>query len=107
MKEFDVDGITMRLGETAKENWQLIGESNSDHMWMHLNSYPSGHIVIKSDNVTDELLQEAAQLCKENTKYRNLRNLKRCYTKVSNLKYGEKAGSVHFKSNRQVKTIKI
>ena len=107
MKEFDVDGITMRLGETAKENWQLIGESNSDHMWMHLNSYPSGHIVIKSDNVTDELLQEAAQLCKENTKYRNLRNLKLCYTKVSNLKDGEKPGSVHFKSNRQVKTIKI
>lgn len=107
MKEFEIDGTTMRLGETAKENWQLIGESNRDHTWMHLNSYPSGHIVIKSDNVDDELLLEAAQLCKENTKYRNLRNLKICYTKVSNLKYGEKPGSVHFKSNRQVKTIKI
>ena len=32
MKDYEIDGVTMRLGETAKENWQLIGESKNDHM---------------------------------------------------------------------------
>ena len=107
MKSFEINEVTVLLGETAKENWSLIDEASDDYIWMHLNSFPSGHIIIQSDSLDDTILNEAASLCKQNTKYRNLSNLKICYTKVSNLIKGEKVGSVHFKSNRKVNTIKL
>jgi len=108
MKTFEIDDTTTcLLGETAKENWSIIDDSEGDFTWMHLNSFPSGHIIIQSDEINNDILFKAANLCKQNTKYRNVPNLKVCYTKVSNLIKGEKTGSVHYKSNRQVHTIKL
>ena len=94
------------IGQNAQENWDLI-DFESDFIWLHLNSYPSCHVIIKDETPTNDTLQVAAEMCKENTKYRNLRNLKICYTKCSNLKKGPDVGSVIYKSKRQVKTILI
>ena len=109
MKTFDLDdgAITCVLGETAKENWSIIDNSEGDFTWMHLNSFPSGHIIIQSEEINNNILFNAANLCRQNTKYRNIPHLKVCYTKVSNLRKGEKPGSVHYVSNRQVKTITL
>ena len=107
MKTFEINGINAFLCETAKENWQLIDESDDKFTWMHLNSFPSGHIIIQSEDIDDVILNAAAELCKQHTKYRNIPNLKICYTLVSNLIKGEKVGSVHYKSNRKVNTVKI
>ena len=41
-------------------------------------------------------------ICKENSKYRNLRNVKISSTTCGNLKKGDKPGEVYFKSNRKV-----
>ena len=94
------------IGENAKDNWDII-DFESDNIWLHLNSFPSCHVVIKDNNPDDEVLNYAAALCKENTKYKNLKNLKICYTKCNNLIKGDKPGSVSYKSKRQVKVIKI
>tara|TARA_B100000524_G_scaffold268153_1_gene147178 strand:- start:6086 stop:6409 length:324 start_codon:yes stop_codon:yes gene_type:complete len=107
MKQFEINDTIVRLGETAKENWSLIDEADDQYIWMHLNSFPSGHIIIEGSDLDNEILNEAAILCKQNTKYRNIPNLKICYTTVSNLIKGDKLGSVYFKSNRKVKTIKL
>ena len=108
MKTFELDDTTTCvLGETAKENWSIIDDSKGDFIWMHLNSFPSGHIIIQSDEINNDILFKAGNLCRQNTKYRDVPNLKVCYTKVSNLIKGEKPGSVHYKSNRQVKTLKL
>jgi predicted ribosome quality control (RQC) complex YloA/Tae2 family protein len=94
------------IGQNAQENWDLI-DFESDFIWLHLNSFPSCHVIIKHENPDNDTLQVAAEMCKENTKYRNLKNLKICYTKCSNLKKGSDVGSVIYKSKRQVKTILI
>ena len=94
------------IGQNAQENWDLI-DFESDFIWLHLNSFPSCHVIIKDENPDNDTLQVAAEMCKENTKYRNHRNLKICYTKCSNLKKGPDVGSVTYKSKRQVKTILI
>ena len=94
------------IGQNAQENWDLI-DFESDFIWLHLNSFPSCHVIIKDENPDSDTLQVAAEMCKENTKYRNLKNLKICYTKCSNLKKGTDIGSVIYKSKRQVKTIKL
>ena len=46
MKQFEINDTIVRLGETAKENWSLIDEADDQYIWMHLNSFPSGHIII-------------------------------------------------------------
>mgnify|MGYP001164135378 CR=1 FL=1 len=106
MKEFDFENTKIVLGQTAQENWDLI-DFDSDFIWLHLNSFPSCHVIIEDENPSNEVLQYAANLCKNNTKYKNLRNLKVCHTKCSNLKKGTDVGSVFYKSKRKVKTITV
>jgi predicted ribosome quality control (RQC) complex YloA/Tae2 family protein len=97
----------IKIGQSAKENWDLIDNSNKNYIWLHLDSFPSCHIVIEDENPSNELLLEGARLCKDNTKYRNLKNLKICYTNISNLIKGNEIGSVSYKSNRKVKYIQL
>ena len=97
----------IKIGQSAKENWDLIDNSNQNYIWLHLDSFPSCHVVIEDENPSNELLLEGARFCKDNTKYRNLKNLKICYTTISNLKKGNEIGSVSYKSNRKVKYIQL
>ena len=106
MKEFEINGTDVILGQCAQENWDII-DFDSGFIWLHLNSFPSCHVIIQDESPYNETLEAAAELCKENTKYRNLKNLKICYTKCSNLKKGSDIGSVIYKSKRQVKTILV
>ena len=89
------------IGENAKDNWDII-DFESDNIWLHLNSFSSCHVIIEDNSPSEDVLNYAAKLCKENTKYRNLKHLKVCYTKCSNLVKGEDIGSVSYKSKRQV-----
>ena len=49
----------------------------------------------------------AAKICKDNTKYKNIRNIKVDYCRCSNLFKGLVIGEVIFHSKRQVKQVKI
>tara|TARA_B100001093_G_scaffold432477_1_gene428981 strand:- start:57 stop:377 length:321 start_codon:yes stop_codon:yes gene_type:complete len=106
MKIEEFNDIKIVIGQNAEENWNII-DFDSDNIWLHLNSFPSCHVIIQHTDPGDELLTYAADLCKSNTKYRNLKNLKVCYTKCNNLKKGSDVGSVTYKSKRKVKTITI
>ena len=106
MKNVLYEDIVFEIGQNAKENWNIIN-FNCDFIWLHLNSFPSCHVIIKDNNPDEEVLNYAAQLCKDNTKFKNLKNVKVCYTKCNNLKKGPDVGSVIYKSKRQVKTVLI
>jgi predicted ribosome quality control (RQC) complex YloA/Tae2 family protein len=106
MKTEEYNDITIIIGQNAQENWNII-DFESSYIWLHLNSFPSCHVIIEHDTPDDDVLLYAAELCKNNTKYRNLKNLKICYTKCNNLKKGSDTGSVIYKSKRQVKTILV
>ena len=97
---------TYKIGENKNENWEML-DTNGEFTWLHLNSFPSCYVIIEDENATQDMIEFAAKLCKENTKYRNVPNLKICYTKCSNLKKASDIGSVTFKSNRKRKTITI
>lgn len=94
------------IGQNAIENWDII-DFKSDNIWLHLNSFPSCHVIIEDKSPPEEVINYAAMLCKENTKYRNLKNLKICYTKCNNLVKGQDIGSINYKSKRQVKYLII
>jgi|TARA_B110000967_G_scaffold190926_1_gene216095 predicted ribosome quality control (RQC) complex YloA/Tae2 family protein len=94
------------IGENAKENWELL-DTNQNYLWLHLRSFPSCFVIIQDDSPSNLTLLEAACLCKQNTKYRDLRNVKVNYTKISNIQKADKCGAVTFISNRQVSTITV
>ena len=106
MKIFDYENIQYNLGQTAKENWELLDalkEENNEYIWFHLNSFPSPYVIMKSDLIEiseqshSDYLIYGATLCRDNTKYRNLKDLKVCYTRLKKLKKGDKIGEVIIK----------
>ena len=106
MKKIIYNDIEYYIGQTAKENWELLEtlqQENSHYIWFHLNSFPSPYVIMKSDLIEiseqshSDYLIYGATLCRDNTKYRNLKDLKICYTRLKKLKKGSKIGEVIIK----------
>ena len=107
MKQFVFKNTNIFLGENKDENWNLIETSSENDFFVHLNSFPSGHVKIENKTFDQEIILYAGKICKQHSKYKNLKNLKICYCKYSNVLKGKKTGEVFFKSNRQVKKMKL
>lgn len=98
------------VGSNAKENWKLLEDSKSTDILFHLHSFPSCYVILKNDK--DEfpeidIIKEAAIICKTNTKYKNLKDIKVDYTFCKNIEKGEKVGELIYKSNKKVLTYKL
>ena len=106
MKSITINDVVFKIGQNAQENWDLL-ILNENFTWLHLKSFPSCHVVIENEELNEEDLIEGAKLCLQNTKYRNLKNIKVNYTLLKNIKKADKIGAVHFISNRKVNTIMI
>lgn len=111
MKIFDYENIQYNLGQTAKENWELLDalkEENNEYIWFHLNSFPSPYVIMKKnlseipEQSRQSYLLYGATLCRDNTKYRDLRDLKICYTTLKKLTKGEKIGEVIIQGKRGI-----
>ena len=107
MKRIAFNDTQILIGENKNENWELLDNNQGTYYWFHLKSFPSCHVIVQSDDITDELIRYAATLCKSNTKYKNQRNIKVNYTPISNIKKADAIGSVCFISNRKVNTITV
>lgn len=95
----------MKVGKNAAENWRLLDGSAPNDLWFHLESFPSPYVFL-TGNPTQEEIEEAARVCKENTKYKNVPGIQVMYTPVANVIKGEKVGEVIIKSHRKVRKIK-
>lgn len=104
MKTFTIDNFQCKLGKNALENWKLLSESQPDDLLFHLSYYPSGYLIMECNKKYPRniVLEEAAFICKENTKYRNIKNIKVDCTTCSNTQKGESIGEIIFKYNSQV-----
>ncbi len=104
MKTEEFNDTQIIIGQNAKENWNIIN-FNCDFIWLHLNSFPSCHVIIKDNKPDEEVLNYAAQLCKDNTKFKNLKNVQVCYSKCNRLKKDLGVVKVVYISFRLVKTV--
>ena len=92
------------VGTSAKENWKLIDESDPFDLWLHVDEYPSGHVIIKErltgkselevPDYPNLIIALGADYCKSQSKYSHIPKLKIVYTLVANLKKGKEVGSV-------------
>ena len=106
MKKSEFMNIEFYIGENANDNWEIFDtckKEDPDYIWFHLNSFPSPYVIMKAtmsnlqDNVLNDCLLHGSNLCKQNTKYRDLKDIKICYTSLKKLKKGEKVGEVIIK----------
>ena len=95
--EFEIDNYIIKVGKNAQENWDIIKEANKNDIWFHLEDYPSPHVVLKSiNNIKPDrkIKKQAALKCKEKSKYKSYSKISIIYTKIKNIKLGDKIGEV-------------
>lgn len=108
MKIIQHEEYILKLGQNAKENWEMLDDAAPDHIFFHLTMFPSGYVILECNGEpTPTMIREGAEICKESTRYRNLKNLKVDYCRCDNLEKGKEVGIVLFKSNRKVGEIKV
>ena len=103
--ECDNKSYDLYVGESAVENWSMLSKSKQWYYFFHLSSFPSGYGMLDCENGEDipkNVLQKCAEHVRQNTKYRNMKNLKVDCTKYSNVKRGEKLGEVVYKRVRDI-----
>ena len=71
MKNYEsLDSITIRVGDSAKENDKLSTESNPKYWWLHVSECPGSHVVIchEGEVVPKETKRDAAVLAVHHSK---------------------------------------
>jgi predicted ribosome quality control (RQC) complex YloA/Tae2 family protein len=104
--EYDACIYTIKAGQTAQENWNLIDESNEDDIWFHVEDLPSCHVVLKNDGknkLHKSVIKYCANICKEGSKQKHAKNVRIIYTEIKNVKKGKDVGSVTVSSIRHIK----
>ena len=111
MKCIIYNNIKYIIGGSAQENWDILYKANkicNDYIWFHLNSFPSCYVIMYStidelvDNSLNDYLIYGAELCKNNSKYKNLKDIKICYTTLKKLRKTEKIGEVIVQGKKNI-----
>lgn len=99
MKNFHIEdeNINIYVGENAQDNWDLLDNSNQNSTWMHLSKFSSPYVIIDSKDPSKKIINYGACLCKQHSKYNNLKKIKVIYTNVKNVTKADKIGSVIIK----------
>ncbi len=111
MKTIIYNNIQFVIGQNAEDNWNILDEAykiNNNFIWFHLNSFPSGYVIMYStneelrDNSFNDYFNYGASLCKQNSKYKNLKDIKICYTSLKKLSKTQKIGEVTIKGKKNI-----
>lgn len=97
MIEFIQYDVKFKLGKNALDNFKLIDEANDiddTYWWFHLDRHPSGHCIVHTSEITNEMIKYAGQLVKDNSKLRTDKDVKIIYTQIKNIKKNKTIGEV-------------
>ena len=105
MLEDSIDDVKVYVGQSDKDNHELVIKSKSIYYWFHLKNFPSPHVVIETSNPTKQQLYYCANLVKKHSKQKNVYSIYVEYTQIKNLRPTKQIGSVILKNTP--KSIKI
>ena len=105
MKTNELNNIKYYVGQNARENWQILDTAmsiNNNYIWFHLNSFASPYVImyatlddlVGTDISICQYLQYGAELCKANSKYKFMKDIKIMYVSIKKLTKTEKVGEV-------------
>lgn len=101
---------TIKIGNNAQDNWDLIDESDELDIWFHLDEYPSTHIILKTNGeklktIDKQIIFICACECKNRTNIKDTKKgdkIKVIYTEIKNIKKGIEVGSVYSKKTKSI-----
>ena len=79
-----LDGIKIKVGETARENDDLTGSSYQHEWWLHVDGGPGAHVVVcyEGDTIPKETKRDAAFLAVHHSKVGNVKMVRVNLTRV-------------------------
>ena len=98
-------GLTITVGENAKENIEIRKNASQKDLWFHLHKDPSPHAILELNDKepTRDDIFDACQLVKYFSKRKNDRSAKVIYIKVKQVgKVIEKDGAVELRSKPEI-----
>ena len=101
------DGIDIYIGKNNIQNDYLtLKFANKNYLWLHTKNIPGSHVILCSDNPTDNSIEEAAILASYYSKAKNSTKVPVDYTIVKNIKKpnGAKPGMVIYNTNYTIYT---
>lgn len=88
------------IGKNAEENDIIIKNSKQNDVWFHLANLSSCHVVIKCTKkhpINKEMIQYCAEVCKANTKYKELKSVVVNYCDIKQVMRTNIPGKVELK----------
>ena len=87
MREFEVDGIPLKMGRNQDENDALLKSMNPDDTWFHLEDAPSAHLCMPRDykKINKNTLYRIALEVKKTSKLKSKHIVPVMYTYRKNL----------------------
>ena len=106
MREFEVDGIPLKMGRNQDENDALLKSMDPEDTWFHLEGFPSAHLSMPRDykKVSKHTLYRIALEVKKSSKYRYKHVLPVMYTYRKNLTLTEIPANQ--KKKKKIKIVK-
>lgn len=97
------DGTEILVGKNNLQNEKLtLHTAKKTDIWLHAKNIPGSHVIIKSNNPSDETLFEAAMLAAYFSKFRSSANVPIDYVQVKNIRKpnGSKTGFVIYEGQK-------
>ena len=104
MLEVD-DGSRIYIGKNNKQNDYIISKlATEDDLLFHVHNCAGSHILLKSQNITDELILKCARLAKEYSSVKDSSKIGVIYTKRKYLRKPPAAalGYVTYKNEKEI-----
>ena len=105
MKIETEDGSRIFIGKNNKQNDYIISKlADEDDLWFHVHNCAGSHILLKSQNVTEELILRCAKLAKEYSSVKDSSKIGVIYTKRKYLRKPPKAnlGYVTYRNESEI-----
>ena len=102
------DSFVVHIGKSAKENWEILDQSEPTDLWFHLDNKSSPYVILEAvpnQAVLQDMIIKCAKLCKSYSKDKKSTRSSVIYCPVSNLKKGKELGSVLLTNTPQRITI--
>ena len=99
------DGSRIYIGKNNKQNDYIVSKlASDDDMWFHVRNNAGSHVLLKTKNLTDELILKCAQIAKENSGVKNSSKIGVIYTKRKYLKKppGAALGYVTYRNEKEI-----
>lgn len=99
------DNTKIYIGKNNKQNDYIVSKlASEDDLWFHTKDCPGSHILLKTQNITNELILYCAKLAKEHSSASNSSKIGVIYTKRKYLRKPPKAnlGYVTYRNEKEI-----